>query len=143
MTQPRTSPPSPADDALDRLLDGHLAASEELAPSSGFLASVMESVHAQATEPLPIAFPWRRVVPGVIAVLCGLLAFVVFAFHGVKETAKPILPVAHFSGSISWQQLTHAVTFTPHAVTLCWILLAACLSVAAVATSFRLTGHSE
>jgi hypothetical protein len=143
MTQPRPSPPDPTDDAIDRLLNAYLATdSEELAPSSGFVSSVMESIHAQATEPPPIAFPWRRVFPGAIAILCGLLAFVVFAIREAA-TAPNAAPVDHPVITALFPDLARALAFTPRELTFCWILLAACLSVATVAASFRLTGRSE
>jgi hypothetical protein len=140
---PNTANSNLADDALDRLLDAHLAESIELAPSSGFVASVMESIHAQATEPPPIAFPWRRVLPGAIAILCGLLAFVVFAVHEASTAPRGAPPVAEPSTTALWRHLSLALAFTPREITLCWILLAACLSFATVAASFRITGRSE
>jgi len=130
--------PEPMDDAVDRLVDAHLAsASDDLAPSSGFAASVMDSIYAQAIEPPPIAFPWRRVLPGAIAVVCALLALVVF----VIRTAKASPGAASSSSAVVQSHL--ALSFTPSEVTLGWILLAACLSIAAIAASFRLTGRSE
>ena len=49
-----------------------LATEEELIPSSGFLASVMERVHEEARTPAPIPFPWKRAVPGIAARRRGL-----------------------------------------------------------------------
>jgi hypothetical protein len=137
---PNNPTPNPTDDAIDRLLDAQLAAvSEELAPSSGFVTSVMESIHAQAAEPAPIAFPWRRVLPGAIAILCGLLALVAFAIREAGTAPK----AAHSSATALWPHLALALTLTPRGMTLGWILVAACLSIAAVAASLRLTGRSE
>lgn len=61
-------------DDLDRIL----ASEESLIPSSGFAASVMEQVHAAATAPPPLPFPWRRFLLGLFSVsalagLCGWL----------------------------------------------------------------------
>ena len=50
------------DNRIDRILAGE----EELIPSSGFLASVMERVQEEAAAPLPIPFPWRRAIPGIV-----------------------------------------------------------------------------
>jgi hypothetical protein len=47
-------------------LDHILAAEEELAPSSGFLASVMERVQEEAAAPPPIPFPWKRAIPSIV-----------------------------------------------------------------------------
>ena len=144
MTQLHPSTPNPTDDAIDRLLDAHLAVdSEELAPSSGFVASVMESIHAEASEPPPIAFPWRRVLPGAIAILCGLLAFIVFAIREASTAPRTAPGAEQFSVTAPWPHLAFAFTHNPSEITLCWILLAVCLSAAAVAASFRLAGRSE
>ena len=47
---------------IDRILAGE----EELIPASGFVASVMERIEEEARVPAPIAFPWRRAVPGMV-----------------------------------------------------------------------------
>ena len=59
-------------------IESILATEEDLIPSSGFLASVMESVREEARLPKPIPFPWKRVVPGI------LLAGGVFAWGAVE-----------------------------------------------------------
>jgi len=53
---------------FDGKIDGILAAEDELIPSFGFLASVMERVQEEAAAPAPIPFPWKRTVPGILAV---------------------------------------------------------------------------
>jgi len=125
---------SESDAALDLLLDQQLNAPEEqLAASSGFALSVMEAIQVQAAEPPPIAFPWRRVVPGSIAILCALAGFVVyFAVWGGPAAGRgvrmgPILPA----------------TFSLGQMALCGIVLAILISVAALAASFRLAGRSR
>jgi hypothetical protein len=53
---------------------GHiLAGEEELMPSSGFLASVMDRVRQQAALPAPTPFPWKRAVAGILLAsgVCG------------------------------------------------------------------------
>ena len=47
-------------------IDHILATEEELVPSSGFLASVMERVQDEAAAPAPIPFPWKRAIPGML-----------------------------------------------------------------------------
>lgn len=122
---------------LDRLLDDHLAAaSDQLTPSSGFVLSVMEAIHAQASEPPPIAFPWRRVLPGTIAILFTLITFVAFAlFLGPGRSDTAI-----FDGRMN---LLPAAFFSAGKTALYSILLAACLSIATVAASLRLAGRSR
>ncbi|HEY4380575.1 MAG TPA: hypothetical protein VGN01_09540 [Acidobacteriaceae bacterium] len=135
---PNTPAPDPMDHALDRMLDARFAVpSDELTPSSGFVASVMDSIHAEAIEPPPIAFPWGRVIPGAAAILCGLIALVVFVVRTAREVSAPPhladLPTRVAQG-----------LFAPSAqTTFAWMLLAAGLSVAAVFVSFRLTRHRE
>jgi hypothetical protein len=51
---------------IDAKIDTILATEEELLPSSGFLASVMERVEDEAAAPAPIRFPWKRAIPGIV-----------------------------------------------------------------------------
>jgi hypothetical protein len=69
----------------DERIDAILGAEEELVPSSGFLASVMDRVHAEVAAPPPIPFPWKRALPGFA------LAAGVFAWSGV-ELVRYALP---------------------------------------------------
>lgn len=80
--------------ALDRIL----AVEEELLPSSGFLASVMERVQEEAAAPPPIPFPWKRAIPGIL-VATGVLGWsavelVRFGVSALREIplAPPDLP---------------------------------------------------
>lgn len=62
-------------------LDFALSNEEEILPSSGFLASVMERVQAEAAQseaPTPIRFPWKRAIPGI------LLAIAVLGWSGFE-----------------------------------------------------------
>jgi hypothetical protein len=59
-------------------MDEILATEEELVPSSGFLAAVMERVQEESRAPAPIPFPWKRAVPGFV------LAAGVFGWVGVE-----------------------------------------------------------
>jgi hypothetical protein len=117
---------SETDAALDRLLQTHLAApAEQLTASSGFALSIMETIHQQAIEPPPIAFPWRRVLPGAIAILCALVAFVLFL------TGPRVLHPLAFS-SLTYREAI-----------LSSVLMAACISGIVVAVSFRLAGRDR
>lgn len=139
MNRPRNEV-DPMTDQIDRLLDEHLGGpAEQLTPSSGFAVSVMESIEAKAAEPPPIAFPWGRVLPGMMAILCGLVALAVLAFRSLHsqssvETARQFhMPTLSSIGS----------AFTSGEVLLGWAALATCLSIAAVAASLRLAGRGE
>ena len=59
-------------------IDEILATEEELVPSSGFLAGVMDRVREEARMPAPIPFPWKRALPGFV------LAAGVFGWAGVE-----------------------------------------------------------
>ncbi|HEY0510446.1 MAG TPA: hypothetical protein VGH73_00990 [Thermoanaerobaculia bacterium] len=59
-------------------LDRILASEQPLAPSSGFVASVMERALERASAP-PLPFPWRRFLFGLLVSLalggiCGWIA---------------------------------------------------------------------
>lgn len=128
-----------SDDALDRLIDEHLTGgSEQLEPSSGFVLSVMESIEAQAAEPPPIAFPWRRALPGLFALLCCLVVLVAALLRVSAGSAFGGTALGLDGQFVS--SLRHIVTAGE--MTLSWIAVAAFLSIAAVAASFRLTGRS-
>lgn len=45
-------------------LDRILSKADEIVPSSGFAANVMDAVQRERSAPPPIRFPWRRAVPG-------------------------------------------------------------------------------
>jgi hypothetical protein len=64
---------------FDSKIDRILAAEDELIPTSGFLASVMERVQQEAAAPAPIPFPWKRLLPGVLMV-AGVFGWVGYEF---------------------------------------------------------------
>jgi hypothetical protein len=70
-------------------IDEILGTEQELIPSSGFLASLMERVREEAVAPPPIPFPWKRAVPGIVVaggVLgWGAVEFVRFAGPALAE----------------------------------------------------------
>jgi hypothetical protein len=81
-------------------LDRILVAEEELLPSSGFLASVMERVQEEAAAPAPIPFPWKRAIPGFLVAMIvlggGAVELVRLSLSAVREIslAPPRLPAA-------------------------------------------------
>jgi hypothetical protein len=48
---------------IETEIDHILATEDELLPSSGFVASVMERVQLEAALPTPTSFPWIKVIP--------------------------------------------------------------------------------
>lgn len=135
----RTSPD--LDAMLDQLLESHLGGThEELEPSSGFVMSVMDTIQARAAEPPPIPFPWRRILPGLLAVLGGLIVLTLILLR--TSLVRP-QEHAHQATSLIQTMLESTRAFTAGQLTLCWVLVAACLSVVAVAASFRLAGRRQ
>lgn len=80
-------------------MDEILATEEELVPSSGFLAAVMEKVEEESRAPAPIPFPWKRALPGFVLAAgvfgWGGVEFVRWALTAMRENllATPHLPV--------------------------------------------------
>ena len=84
----------------DKRMDEILGSEEDLAPSSGFLASVMERVRDEAAAPPPIPFPWKRAAPGFI-VAAGVFGWtaVEFARSVGPAMATMKLPTVHLAAT--------------------------------------------
>ena len=67
--KPRPTHPQLTEADLDRALS---PAGDSILPSSGFALSVMAAVHEEAAALAPIPFPWKRAVPGLIAVVAAI-----------------------------------------------------------------------
>lgn len=87
------------EDELDRML----ATRDEIVPSSGFVASVMDAVRSEAaaSEPTPfppLAFPWLRALPilaALVTVAGMLIALLIEAMRmPAAATQEPLLPPA-------------------------------------------------
>jgi len=115
-------------DEIDRIL----ATEEELIPSSGFVASVMESVRDEAAAPPPIPFPWVRAVPGMI-LTAGVLGW------GAVELIRSGLPALR-EVSLTPPQLSATVMRPLEEVG--WIALALGLSLLSWLLSRRLAGRT-
>jgi len=63
-----------------------LSAEDEITPSPAFLASVMDAVAREAATLPPLAFPWARMLPAILAVIAALVVAVV---HGVVVLGTP------------------------------------------------------
>jgi hypothetical protein len=87
----------------DKRMDEILGSEEDLAPSSGFLASVMERVRDEAAAPPPIPFPWKRAVPGfvVAAAVFGWTAVEFARLIGPAMTTMK-LPNVHLAATAVW-----------------------------------------
>ncbi len=114
--------PFPNDIQLDAALASDIDA---IVPSSGFVNSVMMAVHGQAAAPAPIAFPWKRAVPGLIAAaaVAALLIVWIFALLRAPAGANHLLsivdwpailaPVLRHASDARWVALTLAVSLVP------------------------------
>jgi hypothetical protein len=96
-------------DGMEDELDRMLSTRDEIVPSSGFVASVMDAVRneaaASAPTPLPpLEFPWVRALP-VFAALAAVLVILVGGFvevirMPVVATPEPLLPPAVMQGLV-------------------------------------------
>jgi hypothetical protein len=101
------------DDDLDRILSGE----EPIAPSSGFVVSVMIAVRRENVTPAYLSFPWKRALPGIAAALVGVVLLCVDIARSL------VVPTSVHTGVIfSGRSSATAV----------WIAIAAIVSVAAV-----------
>jgi hypothetical protein len=107
-------------------LDRILSKEEEILPSSGFAASVMEAVQREAAAPPPIPFPWKRALPGLCAValaILSLIAGIILLFiHGA-----PAQPIPR-----EWLAALSSIAAVSRNFGAAWILLALLLSFASV-----------
>ena len=102
------------DDELDRILSKE----ETIAPSAGFVASVMVAVRGENARPAPLSFPWKRALPGIAAAILSIvLLCAAISSSGLAPTT-------------SW----HAGIMLPgwNGVAAAWSAVAAIVSLAAV-----------
>ncbi|MGO9776452.1 MAG: hypothetical protein ACLQGT_06205 [Terracidiphilus sp.] len=86
---------------LDAKIEALLAGEEELIPSSGFLGSVMECVQEEAVAPPPIPFPWKRTLPGILAITGVFTWGAVKLFRqGLPTLSSPALPLPHLPATL-------------------------------------------
>jgi hypothetical protein len=114
--------------AIDRIL----AADDQLVPSSGFLATVMERVREEAAAPPPIPFPWKRTVPGLVFVT-SVLGWIIFKLvqQGLPQVSTLPLALPHLSAAAQ-RPLEQAG----------WVALALGASLLSWLLSRRLAGRS-
>ena len=100
-------------------IDNILATEEEIIPSSGFLASVMERVSEEANAPAPIPFPWKRAVPGIV-LASGVFGWAAFEFlrQGLPAVQSVTFTAPHIPAAlerpieqVGWVAMAFAVSF--------------------------------
>lgn len=77
-------------------MDRILSTPDEIVPSSGFAASVMEAVRREAAAPPPIPFPWKRALPFVGLAVIALVLMVVVAVVAARQATSEAI-VSNFS----------------------------------------------
>lgn len=113
-------------------IDEILAEEEELIPSSGFLASVMERIEDQAAAPPPIAFPWKRAVPGMVLAAGGFGGCVFELAQMARAAAGHMtLPAVHLTATLD-RPLQQA----------CWVALALGVPLFSWLVSRRMGGRA-
>jgi hypothetical protein len=128
----------------DEDLDQLLMEREEIVPSSGFLASVMEAVHQEAAAPAPIPFPWKWAVPGfvvTVAMALGLIARWVYSSPHISRPVRSVAPALSMETLSSSLPQVHIAVST--LVALEWSALAILGSFAAVWISMRIASVRE
>jgi hypothetical protein len=119
-------------EALDRILSSE----DQIVPSSGFAASVMDAVRQEAATPPPIPFPWKRALPGLVlgVVALGGLLFAGFGLH-----APATFPATSSAYSLP-QLITAARVAAIKADGAGWAAVALLLTLGSVFFSLRATG---
>jgi len=112
-------------DDLDRVL----SQKDEILPSSGFAAAVMDAVRLEASAPPQIPFPWKRAVPGIAA---AGLAVVLVLVGAMGDVGPQQLPAA-------WLPVLELVVRSVTSPAVGWLILALLLTLASVTVSMRLS----
>ena len=99
-----------------------LSEEPDIVPSSGFVASVMEAVTADATAP-PLAFPWKRAWPLAAGFAALLLWLVSRLFQPASSAPGPDI--------YAWFEMIAPMAGG-------WVIVAVLMTVAITAWSLRL-----
>jgi hypothetical protein len=117
----------------DETLDRILANEEELIPSSGFAASVMERIREEAAAPPPIPFPWKRAVPGIV------LAAGVFGW-GAVELSRWAWVAVHIASPASLASIHLSPKVHAPVESAAWVGIALAVSLVSWMASRRMIG---
>jgi hypothetical protein len=118
-------------DEIDRIL----AQRDEIVPSSGFTAAVMDAVRREASVPPPIPFPWKRALPCVVLAGAAVL-YMIGAVASMLTHPHAALPAGSPPTWWSVAGKTGTVAALPGAN---WIALALIVSIATVGLSLMLS----
>lgn len=121
-------------------VDRILSREEEITPSSGFMASVMEAVRREAAVLPPIAFPWKRVLPWVVVSAVSLIAAVIVSFATVAQALRSEqaqrLSTTVDAWMADWNSLLLKCSHVSASCGIGWIALALVMVLASVVLSF-------
>jgi hypothetical protein len=106
--------------------------SDSILPSSGFAESVMTAVAREASAPAPLAFPWKRALPGLLA--SGAMAIVLLVAAVVLLRSAPAAPAS--ASTVDLQTVLAPVLH--HATAALWLTVSALISVASLLFCRRL-----
>lgn len=123
------------DPEIDRILSAQFSARDEILPSSGFTASVMDAVRREASAPPPIPFPWKRALPGIVVATFVLVLVIVVGIATLVQAARGKLALgpSTFSWSLpipAWQGTVNSIVG--------WTALALVVAFVSVKLSMRL-----
>lgn len=86
----KPAPRIPDAQLSDAALDAALR-DDTILPSSGFAASVMSAVESQSASSAALAFPWKRALPGLAAVVVVLILLLgVLIAAAVRAVRAPV-----------------------------------------------------
>lgn len=115
-------------------LERALMETEQIVPSSGFVASVMDAVHREVEAPAPIPFPWKWALPGGIVSIALTVGLIIRWFHSIPRADQ-----STDSASAVIVSLENLPALVPHGqivvstfVAVEWSLLAVLVSLLAV-----------
>ena len=114
-------------DDLDRILSSK---DDDVLPSSGLAASVMEAIRSEAATPPPIPFPWKRALPGLAAAGVALVWLLVLVLDQLLQGALTLPLPASLS-----------VWSLPIVEAVGWSALALLLSLISVKLSMQLASR--
>lgn len=123
----------------DAEIDHTLSRRDEILPSSGFVASVMDAVRREAAAPPPIPFPWKRALPVLALAMAAVVAVVVAGIAAFTQFGGATGPSAVALSSSSASAVLNSLIKSANSVT-GWTGLALLLSLISAKLSMRLAG---
>jgi hypothetical protein len=117
-------------------LDHILSTDLEIRPSSRLARAVMDRVRLESTAPPPIAFPWMRALPAVVAIVLGV-AWTALEASALRAThsAETVSPLA------GWLDSLRSVASTAESAGIGWIFLSLILACVCWEFALRTVGR--